>query len=298
MEFALKTAFINTFPTQTASPATRVPPSTCPSAECVLGHGQGGPPAWARCPQETSRSGPWARGAGMRLLQHHPRLSPHLDTHWADALGTSGRPTLCTKPETRVSASPATPHVPGANPSAYSAPPCPSRLPGTQRRAGTADGGSLYLRSLRAAGAGGHRRSGWSGHSASRRAPREWGPPARQTARDRVSWGSGLPSRGPLVPITDTPSDWRFPQGPSAMDRWTTRLGVGRWQSPGLTARSTRSWGQNLPQPLRPGADHRSPPHTGPPAGSEFGCVCPSPPLHCRFWEGPPSLCFPSTPGS
>ena len=72
MEFALKTAFINTFPTQTASPATRVPPSTCPFAECVLGHGQGSPLAWARCPQETLWSGPWARGAGMWLLQHQP----------------------------------------------------------------------------------------------------------------------------------------------------------------------------------------------------------------------------------
>lgn len=130
MEFALKTAFINTFPTQAASPATCVPPSTCPLAEYALGHGQGSPLVWARCPRETLQSWPRARGTGRRLFHHHhhpPWLSSHLDTHWAEALGTfsppapSGRPTLRTQPETHVGASSATPHVPGTNPSTSSA---------------------------------------------------------------------------------------------------------------------------------------------------------------------------------
>lgn len=75
MEFALKTAFINTFPTQAASPATCVPPSTCPFAECALGHGQGSPLVWARCPRETLQSWPRARGTGRRLF-HHQALPP------------------------------------------------------------------------------------------------------------------------------------------------------------------------------------------------------------------------------
>lgn len=40
MEFALKTAFINTFLTQPASPATCVSPSTCPFSERALGMGR------------------------------------------------------------------------------------------------------------------------------------------------------------------------------------------------------------------------------------------------------------------
>lgn len=215
MEFALKTAFINTFPTQAAGPATCVPPSTCPCAECALGHGQGSPLVWARCPRETLQSWPRARGTGRGLFHHHPPwLSSHLETHWADAPGTcslpapSRRPTLHTKPDTHVGASPATPHVPRPNPSTYSALPqtgVAQPFPGLPQASGSPDvqegtalalplpaprdtgrpraakEDSIYLRSLRAAAAGGHRRSGSSGHSASRRAPQEWGPPAGQT---------------------------------------------------------------------------------------------------------------------
>lgn len=68
MEFALKTAFINTFPAQPAGPATCVPPSTCPFAQYTLGHGQGCQLVLARCPQETLMTRRWARGAGRWLL--------------------------------------------------------------------------------------------------------------------------------------------------------------------------------------------------------------------------------------
>lgn len=68
MEFALKTAFINTFPAQPAGPATCVPLSTCLFAQRTLGHGQGCQLILvARCPQETLESRLWARGAGRRL---------------------------------------------------------------------------------------------------------------------------------------------------------------------------------------------------------------------------------------
>lgn len=149
MEFALKTAFINTFPTPAASPATCVPPSTCPFGECALGHGQGRPLVWARCPRETLQSWPRARGTGSRLFQHRPPwLSSHLDTHWAGALGTSslpapsGRPTLCTKPEAHAGASPATPRPTSQVPTRLPPQPCPRQVwpspPGGPVKEGTA----------------------------------------------------------------------------------------------------------------------------------------------------------------
>ena len=119
------------------------------------------------------------------------------------------------KAEPHAGASPATPHVPSTNPSTYSAlpwtgvatpslgchrplvtwksrktgrpMPCPSRLPRIQWGPRAPNKDSIYLRSLRVAGAGGHRRSGLSGHSASCRVPREWGPPARETPWGQVS---------------------------------------------------------------------------------------------------------------
>lgn len=99
MEFALKTAFINTFPTQPASPATCVPPSTCPFAECTLRLGHDCLLVWARCPRETLQTGRLARGARIWLPRHHPPwLSPHLDTLSAYALGTFSLPRLLPAP--------------------------------------------------------------------------------------------------------------------------------------------------------------------------------------------------------
>lgn len=220
MEFALKTAFINTFPTQAASPATCVPPSTCPFAECALGHGQGSPLVWARCPRETLQSWPRARGTGRRLFHHQalpppptlaeftpgyslgrcprhhlparPLRAPHPPHPARDTCGCFS----CHAPRPRYQpvyllspapdrCGPALPRPPQASVPQMSRKgrpwPCPSRLPGTQGRPRAAEEDSIYLRSLRAAAAGGHRRSGSSGHSASRRAPQEWGPPAGQT---------------------------------------------------------------------------------------------------------------------
>lgn len=186
-----------------------------------------------------------ARETGRWLLQHHPPwLSPHLGTHGAGALGTfslpapSRSPTLCSTPEPHVGASPATPHVLGTRLSAHSAlpqtgvakptPGCqrlwfsgsvtkegmalarlplPAQLLRSQCRARALGEDSIYLRSLRAAGAGGHQRSGSSGHSASRRAPREWGPPARQTRGSK-----GFPVVALFAP-TDTTHYRKFPRG-------------------------------------------------------------------------------------
>lgn len=64
MEFALKTAFINTFPTQPASPATCVPPSTCHSLSLLSGTGRAA--RWSRpgVPKRPCRAGLWPEGQG------------------------------------------------------------------------------------------------------------------------------------------------------------------------------------------------------------------------------------------
>lgn len=224
MECALKTAFINTFPTQAAGPATCVPPSTCPLDECALGHGQGCPLVWARCPRETSQGWPQARGTGSRALPTPPSpaaLTPGCSLGRCPGLRLPARPLGAPRPlapSQRHRWVLLLPRPTSQVPTRLPTQPCPRQvwpslcsldvqegtaltlalpLPGTQGspRAAEEEEGSIYLRSLRAAAAGGHRRSGWSGHSASRRAPQEWDPPAEQTQGVKEPGGRALQPR-------------------------------------------------------------------------------------------------------
>lgn len=155
-------------PALPASPATCVPLSTCPLA----GHRQGSRLAEARCPQETSLAGPWARMAGRWLAPPGPALPS-----WAWL-----RPTLvwttapCLQPH-GLSSSHTPPHR--YQPTCLQGPWKWGRHP--PLKAPRVQGwGSLYLRGLHAAGAGGHRRSESNVHSTSHTTPQEWGPPVKQ----------------------------------------------------------------------------------------------------------------------
>lgn len=97
----------------------------------------------------------------------------------------SRNPTLRTKLEPHVGAVSAPPYIPGTNQSAYSALPwvvgVATRMCYGSVEAEVLEEGPIYLRSLCAAGAEDHQRSGWSGRSAFHTVPQEWDPPVGQT---------------------------------------------------------------------------------------------------------------------